>query len=1205
MIHTNRTVTVGNLESTIDSPIILYRGDKEVEVEFAIVGNKFTFKNKGNVIESSNASSGQLVILTPYGGRLFSYRSECRDGKVSFTITRDMTDELREVGLYSMQIRLYDDSLNSRITLPVIPNGIEIREPIAAEEGSSVADDAIVGTSTVVDGYETMPFVGNRYNKTNWKTNDAITSGKLNKIENAIDVINTNTNNNTSYVNRVTNIADNNKTRIQNIESDIRVIDSRISNLTSLQEGSTTGDAELVDGRIGYDGNKYMCVGDSIRYQMADVYKVIDSFTGMRLKYDYEWTEGGYISADTGDVVLYNDWKYTDFIEIDEDITMLHFKTNSDSSLGYNAFYDSEKIFIKNINARGGDTNIPDNARYFRLSVQSSRNISVFNIIESILDDKEEIINDYIGLNKDAYEYRWIDGAYIDVDNNGVVAYNTTWKYTDFIQISEGVQYLEASTTSINGTNWNAFYDADRNYITNFNVAQSLIEVPTNAVYFRLSCYRAEDTKVLNRIIPLNDRITKEKEEIINDYIGLKIDAYRYSWINDGYIDAENNGVVAYDPDWKYTDFVQISEGAQYLEVSTTLLDGTNWNVFYDVDRNYITRFDVKQTLIEVPNNAVYFRLSCYYNGDTKVSNHIIPLNDRISRDEANDICNETVNTAIEKSFGYVEDYTYEWTRGGYIDTDNNGVLILSDTSWVYTDFIPLANHVRYLTSTSLLGTNYYNGFYDKDKVFIKKFNSNNDEIEIPSGAVYIRLSKAPEDEVVLKNKVIPVVEEIANTNNKHTQLYHAISDPYDLTWINGGYIDNLNGNVVEFYTWKYTDYVEIAEKAKYLELHTSEHNVNNHIYNAFYDAEKNFITRLAMGVGPVKIPNNAVYFRLSIDNKYDIEVFNVTSARYSIKGVVELNKDMEPFVIQALKGKPAKCGSQNKILSFVHFTDIHGNLKLWNRVVDYVNYYEDYVDFAIHTGDYAVTIRDTAKDLYSTGTKCVKPILNVVGNHDTYNANATVSDKPATKQIVCGNTDGWDVTFMDIADSMTYYKDYPDSKIRIIVLDNYYDVDEQCDWLDLRLREATIMGYHVITFMHEMTHPIINKLDTNFQTIEDFETYGGYKSFTKFDKVIGDWIADGGVHIANFAGHEHSDMIGYTQNGVLNMICQCATDDVSWVDGARILGTKTFDCFNLVSVETTTGVFKVVRIGNNSDHYLREKKVFAYDYINKKILTK
>ena len=42
MIHTIRTVAVGDQESKIDSPIILYRGDREVEVEFTINGSKFT-----------------------------------------------------------------------------------------------------------------------------------------------------------------------------------------------------------------------------------------------------------------------------------------------------------------------------------------------------------------------------------------------------------------------------------------------------------------------------------------------------------------------------------------------------------------------------------------------------------------------------------------------------------------------------------------------------------------------------------------------------------------------------------------------------------------------------------------------------------------------------------------------------------------------------------------------------------------------------------------------------------------------------------------------------------------------------------------------------------------------------------------------------------------------------------------------------------
>ena len=43
MIHTNRIVTVGKQECIIDRPIVLYRGDREVEIEFTLVGNEFTF----------------------------------------------------------------------------------------------------------------------------------------------------------------------------------------------------------------------------------------------------------------------------------------------------------------------------------------------------------------------------------------------------------------------------------------------------------------------------------------------------------------------------------------------------------------------------------------------------------------------------------------------------------------------------------------------------------------------------------------------------------------------------------------------------------------------------------------------------------------------------------------------------------------------------------------------------------------------------------------------------------------------------------------------------------------------------------------------------------------------------------------------------------------------------------------------------------
>ena len=54
----------------------------------------------------------------------------------------------------------------------------------------------------------------------------------------------------------------------QNSQEKIREIDARIDSFTKLNEGSTTGDAELIDGRIGADGVVYPNLGDSIRTQI-------------------------------------------------------------------------------------------------------------------------------------------------------------------------------------------------------------------------------------------------------------------------------------------------------------------------------------------------------------------------------------------------------------------------------------------------------------------------------------------------------------------------------------------------------------------------------------------------------------------------------------------------------------------------------------------------------------------------------------------------------------------------------------------------------------------------------------------------------------------------------------------------------------------------------------------------------------------------
>lgn len=136
MIFTERTIRVTNGASQINSPIVLYKGDKNVKIRFKIVDCPYTYsKNVDNIIEVSEASYAQLVIQPPNNNSpIFSDITATENGYVTFTITGEMIDEAKEVGKYSFQVRLLDDEQFSRITIPEVVDGIEVRDPIAIED---------------------------------------------------------------------------------------------------------------------------------------------------------------------------------------------------------------------------------------------------------------------------------------------------------------------------------------------------------------------------------------------------------------------------------------------------------------------------------------------------------------------------------------------------------------------------------------------------------------------------------------------------------------------------------------------------------------------------------------------------------------------------------------------------------------------------------------------------------------------------------------------------------------------------------------------------------------------------------------------------------------------------------------------------------------------------------------------------------------
>ena len=207
MIFTESTIKISNNVSKMDSTIVLYRGDKNVEIRFTILQSPFKYSNTvaTNVIESTNASYGQLVIKTPNNKPpIFSEVSATKEGTVLFTITKEMIDEIEELGVYTFQIRLMDENKQSRVTIPPVENGIEIKEPIAIEDdnttnvvGLAKANYAVATLSDV----DTPAFDDNgQYIKTNWNDGDIITNASLNKIEDGIYTTNENVTATKKYV---------------------------------------------------------------------------------------------------------------------------------------------------------------------------------------------------------------------------------------------------------------------------------------------------------------------------------------------------------------------------------------------------------------------------------------------------------------------------------------------------------------------------------------------------------------------------------------------------------------------------------------------------------------------------------------------------------------------------------------------------------------------------------------------------------------------------------------------------------------------------------------------------------------------------------------------------------------------------------------------------------------------------------------------
>ena len=202
MIYIDRKIKIKKNQAKIEEPIVLYKGDKNIELKFAIENNPFKHKN------GTDATLGQLVIKRPNAKPIFSEPVKMSESKVIFIVTGDMIDGLDadgnpadEEGAYDFQIQLLNSDMTSRGSLPPVTGGIIIKEPLC-EEATTNATYVNKRNAYVMPANDIATFSlrntdnlfdedGN-YIKTEWEGGDIITDVRLNKVEDALYQINNN-----------------------------------------------------------------------------------------------------------------------------------------------------------------------------------------------------------------------------------------------------------------------------------------------------------------------------------------------------------------------------------------------------------------------------------------------------------------------------------------------------------------------------------------------------------------------------------------------------------------------------------------------------------------------------------------------------------------------------------------------------------------------------------------------------------------------------------------------------------------------------------------------------------------------------------------------------------------------------------------------------------------------------------------------------
>lgn len=529
-------------------------------------------------------------------------------------------------------------------------------------------------------------------------------------------------------------------------------IQKRMNAFTALRDGSTTGDAELKDIRVAYDGKEYGNAGEAVREQTSDIHKAL--FGAGASIWSKAKSESKKYVAETKGICILNERFMAAGV-----VTKISRGTFAENESTLNL--DREcSAYIVEFEKNPGTVYMP-----------SAETIKIVSTTKIIFEANGNA-RCWIPVEK---------GQYLAVDSTAT-AYTSESNHVPYMLYDQANKTLECrgfgSTGSIEP-----------------------VDPYSLALEYKLE-YDMDDTGLVKQIDANREAAASLKEDLDNqDKLLKNQEGYFYPFIGEnkwdvsqntnGYYVSHVDGTLIKNESMLVSTFIDISDNdTKYISVYGCTENGA-WYVnafrgaFYDENFKYISGFDnngkmtnKEFTTITVPENAKFFRTGISNSniifgymliyGET-ISDYVPYLEKYYKIDDikkTSDNNKETIKKYIGKIFpknrinysAIKTGYLLNYTTGAILNTGNSNHTVSGKCYCIQGEQLNIASLNSAKTGYTYLQPRY--AFYDDRDVFISGGICSNtstepQNLDVPNGAEYVIFGQIGNASVAKDGKII------------------------------------------------------------------------------------------------------------------------------------------------------------------------------------------------------------------------------------------------------------------------------------------------------------------------------------------------------------------------------------------------------------------------------------------------------------------